>query len=184
MGGLTYEGAFDPRTDTGYLRQPQDDSVVTELLIDGTRYIGGEPPLGPLPPDKGPGEKYGRYGQHPGKHHGLSLYQGSGAALDAATPDPAALFTALKAAGATTSDNPDGTLHFTYATKFELGSSTTAGDVKLDAQGRIAVVTLTRAWKSTAKGRTDTGKSTATLELYDYGVKVTVKRPKDVVPTT
>jgi hypothetical protein len=37
-------------------------------------------------------------------------------------------------------------------------------------------------WRSTAKGRPDTGAMTATLELFDYGVEVKVQRPTDVVP--
>ncbi|GII29921.1 hypothetical protein [Planotetraspora mira] len=181
QGGLTYEGAFDPKTATGYVRQPQDDSVITELLINGTRYVGGEPPLGPLPADKGPGETYGRYGQYPGKYDRLSLYGDPDTVLGAAEPDPAALFKALKSANATTAENPDGTLHFEYAAKSKVGSSTTSGDVTLDADGRIAKVALAGRWQTTAKGRLDTGTFTATLELFDYGVKVKVKRPADVV---
>ncbi|GAA3755183.1 hypothetical protein GCM10022225_44920 [Plantactinospora mayteni] len=181
--GLTYEGAFDPRTDTGYVRVPMEDSVMTELLVNGTRYVGGEPPLGPPPPDRdGPGETYGRYGQYPGKHDRLSLYGSSDSALGAAAPDPAALFKALKDANATVTENPDGTLHFEYATQFEHGSSTTSGDITRDGDGRVAKVLFTFTWQSTAKGRTDTGTSTATLELFDYGVEVKVERPTDVVP--
>jgi hypothetical protein len=181
--GLTYEGAFDPRTATGYVRMPQDDSVMTELLINGTRYIGGEPPLGPLAPDKGTEhEKYGRYGQYPGKYDRLSLYGGADTVLGAAAPDPAALFKALKDADATTTENPDGTLHFEYTTRSKDGSTTTSGDVTLNADGRIAKVALAGTWRSTAKGRLDTGTFTATLELFDYGVAVKVERPKDVVP--
>jgi hypothetical protein len=183
LGG-TYEGAFDPKTATGYVRKPQDDSVMTELLINGTRYEGGEPPLGALPPDKGPGEKYGRYGQHPGKYDHLSLYAGGDPVLGAAAPDPAALFKALVKADATTTENPDGTLHFEYATTFTDGSSTTSGNVTLNADGRIAKVVVTVAWRSTAKKRLDTGTFSRTLELYDYGLKVKVKRPTDVVPVS
>jgi hypothetical protein len=181
QGGLTYEGAFDPKTATGYVRQPQDDSVMTELLIDGTRYIGGEPPLGQLPADKGPGETYGRYGQYPGKHDRLSLYGDADTVLGAAEPDPAALFKALKSANATIAENPDGTLHFEYTAQSKDGSSTTSGNVTLDADGRIAKVALNGRWQTTAKGRLDTGTFTATLELFDYGVEVKVERPTDVV---
>jgi hypothetical protein len=183
LGG-TYEGAFDPKTATGYVRKPQDDSVMTELLINGTRYVGGEAPLGPLPSDKGPGEKYGRYGQYPGKYDHLSLYAGGNPVLGAAAPDPAALVKALVKANATTTENPDGTLHFEYATTFTDGSSTTSGDVTLNADGRIAKVGFTYAWRSTAKKRLDKGTSVTTLELYDYGLKVKVKRPTDVVPAS
>jgi hypothetical protein len=192
VGTLTYEGAFDPRTDTGYLRSPHDDSVLTEFLIDGTRYIGGEPPLGRLPADKAGGghEKYGRYGQYPGKFDRLSIYGGSDGVLDAASPDPAALFTALKKADATTRQNPDGTLHFEYTRRLTQaatgtdGTTTTAGDVTLDAAGRITKVDLTASWKGTSKGRYGTSTSTSKLELSDYGVVVEVKRPADVVPAT
>ncbi|MET7394523.1 hypothetical protein ABZS66_13625 [Dactylosporangium sp. NPDC005572] len=178
--GLSYEGAFDPRTDTGYVRAPQDDSVMTELLVDGTRYIGGEPPLDTLPSDKGQGETYGRYGQYPGVYDHLSLY--GGGVLGAASPDPAALFAALRSAGATVTENADGSLHFEYTTRTADGSTATKGDVTLNADGRIARVAMTGTWQSTAKGRLDTGTFTATLELYDYGLPVTVERPKDVVP--
>ncbi|MEV4509445.1 hypothetical protein AB0K00_10860 [Dactylosporangium sp. NPDC049525] len=178
----TCEGAFDPLAATGYVRCPQDDSVMVELLIDGVRYMGGEPPLTPLPPDKGPGETYGRYGQYPGTHEHLSLYGEADTVLGAAAPDPAALFKALQQANATVTQNPDGTLHFEYATQANLGSSTTAGDVVVNGDGRIAKVTLAGTWQSTAKGRLDTGTFRATLELSDYGVPVHVDRPTDVVP--
>ena len=95
-GGLTSEGAFDPRTDTGYLRTPQDDSVGVVLLINGTKYEGAERPEGKLPADKGPGETYGRYGQYPGKYDRLSVSGDPNSALGAAAPDPAALFKALR----------------------------------------------------------------------------------------
>jgi hypothetical protein len=180
----TFEGAFDPKTATGYVRSPQDDSVMTELLIDGTRYIGGEPPLRPLPPEMAglPHERYGRYGQYPGKYDRLSLYGGPHTVLGAAAPDPAALFKALKSANATTRENPDGSLHFEYTTQVKDGSSTTSGDVTLNVDGRIAKVAFTRLWQSTAKGRLDKGTFNATLELFDYGLKVKVERPADVVP--
>ncbi|MEW1590237.1 hypothetical protein AB0283_32850 [Micromonospora vinacea] len=180
-GGLTYEGAFDPRTATGYVRAPQDDSVMTELLINGTRYQGGERPLGPLPADKGPGETYGRYGQYPGTYDRLSLHGDGNDVLGSAEPDPAALFAALKRQNATVTENPDGSLHFSYAENGRDGSSSTTGDVTLNRDGRIATVALTVTWQSTAKGRLDTGTSNSTLELFDYGTAVTVERPTDVV---
>jgi len=180
---LSYEGAFDPRTATGYVREPLDDSVMTELLIDGTRYMGGERPAGTLPPDKGPGETYGRYAQYPGKFDRLLLAGGSDPVLGAVTPDPAALVKALKAADATTTENPDGTLHFAYTTHSADGSNTTSGDVTLNADGRIAKVAYTDTWRSTAKGRLAAGTFSATLELFDYGVAVKVQRPTDVVPS-
>ncbi|MFF0655182.1 hypothetical protein [Micromonospora tulbaghiae] len=180
--GLSYEGAFDPRTATGYVRVAQDDSVMTELLINGTRYEGAERPRGALPADKaGPGETYGRYGQYPGRYDRLSLHGDGNSVLAAAAPDPAALFAALKSANATVSAKPDGTLHFEYTTSDKDGSTSTAGDVTRDGDGRIAKVVLTGTWQSTVKGRLDTGTFGSTLELFDYGVTVTVQRPADVV---
>jgi hypothetical protein len=183
---LVYEGAFDPRTDTGYLRCPKDDSVLTEFLVNGTRYIGGEAPLGKLPADKAGGkhETYGRYGQYPGKYHRLSIYGGSDGVLEAASPDPAALFAALKKADATTRKNPDGSLRFEYSRKEKDGSSATTGTATLTPDGRISTVTLTVAWQTTAKGRLDKGTYSSKLQLSDYGLVVTAKRPADVVPTT
>ncbi|MEU6203512.1 hypothetical protein ABZ814_07980 [Micromonospora musae] len=180
-GGVSYEGAFDPRTATGYVRAPQDDSVMTELLIDGVRYEGGERPQGTPAADKGPGETYGRYGQYPGRYDRLSLYGDGNDVLGAVSPDPAALFAALQRADATITENPDGTLHFAYATESAAGSSSTSGDVTVDADGRIATVALSSTWQSTAKGRLDTGTADVTLELFDYGVEVQVERPTDVV---
>jgi hypothetical protein len=179
------DGAFDPNTATGYMRFPQDDSVMTELLINGTRYIGGEPPLTPLPADKGPEhEKYGRYGQYPGKFDRLSICSDSDGVLGAAAPDPAALFEALKAANATVTDKPDGGVHFAYTKQTDGGLSTTAtsGDITFDADGRIATVTMAIEWQSTVKHRNDSGAFTVALPLSDYGLQVKVKRPKDVVP--
>jgi hypothetical protein len=187
--GMGYEGAFDPKTATGYVRSPQDGAVETELLINGTRYIGGEPPLRPLPAGV-VHEPYGVYGKYPGKFNRLSLYDdGPDGFLGAVTPEPAALFKALKSAHATIRRNPDGTLHFEYTTlvKGTPGlvtdfSIATSGDVTLNVDGRIAGVVLTRRWQYTAKGRFDKVTSHVTLKLWDYGLKVTVKRPIHVVP--
>ncbi|MEV0718716.1 hypothetical protein [Asanoa sp. NPDC050611] len=178
---LTYEGAFDPTTDTGYVRVPLDDSVQTELLINGTRYAGGEPPTGPLPDDKqGPGEKYGRYGQYPGTYDQLSLYAEPGSVLAAAAPDPAALYDVFQKTNATVTENSDGTLHFAFNTQHDGGSNAISGDITLDADGRLGKVTLSDTWESTQKAAT--GTAIATLELFDYGVEVKVERPTDVVP--
>ncbi|GIF76450.1 hypothetical protein [Asanoa siamensis] len=183
-GDLTYEGAFDPTTDTGYVEVTLDDSVQTELLVDGTRYTGGERLPGPLPSDKqGPGETYGRYGQYPGTHDRLSLYAEPGSVLGAATPDPAALYAFLQTANATVTENSDGTLHFTLETRHADGSNSTSGDVTLDADGRIGKVTITDTWRTTLKGNAS-GTSVSTLVLFDYGVEATVERPTDVVPAT
>ncbi|MFI7609455.1 hypothetical protein ACIBTV_30680 [Micromonospora sp. NPDC049366] len=88
----------------------------------------------------------------------------------------------LKRVDATVSENPDGTLRFTYVTVDGPGTVTTQGDVTLDGDGRIAKVALAGTWRTTAKGRLDTGTFASTLELFDYGLPVRVERPTDVVP--
>ncbi|MFF5230209.1 hypothetical protein [Dactylosporangium sp. NPDC000521] len=181
------EGAFDPMTATGYIRRPQDDSVMVELLIDGVRYMGAEPPLAPLPPDKTPGgEVYGRYGQYPGRFDRLSLAGNGMGALGSAGPDPATLFKALQGVNAAVTQYPDGTLHFEYSTHGAPGDPTletrVSGDVTLNADGRIAKVTMQDWWQSTIKRTVMSGQSFTTLELSDYGVPVHVDRPTDVVP--
>ncbi|NUO60558.1 MAG: hypothetical protein HOV78_28150 [Hamadaea sp.] len=182
----TYEGAFDPTTDTGYVRAPQDDSVMVELLINGTRYIGGERPESPLPADKGAGETYGRYGQYPGKYDHLSIYGDSDTVVGAVAPDPAALFKALKAHDATVTRQPDGSVHFAYAESSDKGltSTNTSGDVTFDADGRVAKVVMTFHWQTTVKGRFQSGTVVSTLQLSDYGLAVQVQRPADVVPAS
>ncbi|NUR71053.1 MAG: hypothetical protein HOU81_09540 [Hamadaea sp.] len=180
---MTYEGAFDPRTATGYVRAPQDDSVMVELLINGTRYIGGERPESPLPSDKGLGETYGRYGVYPGKYDHLSIYGDQDTVEGAAAPDPAALFKALKAVGATVTRKPDGTVHFAYAQPSDNGLTTAnaSGDVTFDADGRVAMVAMRVQWQSTVKGKLQSGTVLSTMQLSDYGLPVQVKRPTDVV---
>ncbi|GAA4257017.1 hypothetical protein [Dactylosporangium darangshiense] len=177
---LVYEGAFDPRTDTGYLRSTQEAGVLTELLIDGTRYIGTERIPGHEP--EGEHERYGRYAQYPGRYDRLSYDLSEQAVLGSTTADPASLFRALQAANATISQNPDGTLHFRIVQQSATDKIVQDGDVTLDANGRIARIAIAGTWESTAKGRLDKGEFTTTLELSDYGLAVTAQRPADVVP--
>ena len=179
-GSQTTEGVFDPRTVTGYLHTPQEESVLTELLIKGTRYVGGEPLPGGPPPDWH-GEKFSRYGQYPGKHDSF-LYWSTDAVLVKAGPDPGSLNKALKEVDATTSENPDGTLHFEYGRSDKDGWSKSSGDVTLNGDGRIAKVSVSSTAQYKGKGKIHNSRSVATLELFDYGVKVNVKRPTDVVP--
>lgn len=174
--GQVSEGAFDPRTHTGYLRTDNDAGVLTELLIDGTRYVGTEPRPGVH--ITGTHEAYSRYGQYAGKYE---RFDGQGVAYSV-TADPASLFKALRAAGATTSENPDGRLHFRIEQGPADEHTTVDGDVTLGPDGRIARVAMTGTWESTRKGRLDQGEFFTTLELSDYGLAVTVARPADVVP--
>jgi hypothetical protein len=177
---LTYEGAFDPRTDTGYVRCVGDAGVLTELLIDGTRYIGTEPLPGRSP--AGNHEAYSRYGRYPGTFDRLAYGLSGTPVVGAATADPATLFKALREANATTSQNPDGSLHFQIRQATNHDATVMDGDVTIGADGRVAKVAITGSWESTVKGRLDRGEFTTTLELSDYGLEVKVDRPADVVP--
>jgi hypothetical protein len=157
---FVYQGAFDPVTDTGYFQvetdrrpAPRDIAWAAELLIKGTRYISGE--------------------QYSGKHDHMSLY-----VLASVAPDPAALYAVFQKTNATVTENSDGSLHYALTIADQAGSNAVSGDVTLDADGRIGKVTLTNNWRSTAKDAS--GTTTATLELFDYGVDVKVKRPADV----
>jgi len=181
--GTTYVGAFDPRIDTGYLAAAQNESVRTELLLNGTRYTLEE--------------RSGRYHQHFGRHDRLSLYDspmsvlalsaGGGklpaevARMGSATPDPEALQEILRKANATITENGDGSLHFVLNTQDQGGSNGLSGDLTRDVDGRIGKITLTVNWSSMPKNVVGTW--TATLELFDYGVNVKVKRPIDIVPS-
>jgi hypothetical protein len=180
---FVYEGAFDPARKTGYLKSANEWGFLVQLLIDGTRYSGEEPPADgkPHPSD---GEKYSRYGQYPGTFDHLS-FEGGEVSDAAATPDPTALMKALRDQHATITENADGTLHFEYTVKSDGGKSTQKrkGDVTLDAHKRIAKVSTTFTWSSTVKGKLQSGKGKLTFELSDYGIPVKVQRPADVVLT-
>lgn len=178
---FVYEGAFDPARKTGYLKAANEYGFLVQLLIDGTKYEGTEPPADGVP-DHHDGEKYSRYGQYPGTFDHLSV-EGGEVSDAAATPDPTALMKALRDRDAIITENADGTLHFEYTVKRNGGksTSTTRGDVTLDTHKRIARVATTLTWSSTVKGRLDSGKGKLTIELSDYGVPVKVQRPADVV---
>jgi hypothetical protein len=178
---FVYEGAFDPARKTGYLRSANEYGFLVQLLIDGTKYEGTEPPADGKP-HHSDGEKYSRYGQHPGTFDHLSV-EGDEVSDAAATPDPTALIKALRDQDATITENADGTLHFEYTVKSDGGKSTVTrrGDVTLDDHKRIARVATTVTWSSTVKGKLQSGKGKLTFELSDYGVPVKVQRPADVV---
>jgi hypothetical protein len=178
-----WEGAFDPNTRTGYARHTFEWGVMTELLINGTRYVGTEPRAdGKRPP--GEHEAYSLYSQYPGTHDRLVYGAAEMPVLNAAAPDPAGLLKALREANATVTEKPDGTLTFSYATATNEGSQTFTGDVTLDGNGRIASMVVTVAWESTVKKRLDKGEFVMTTTFSDWGLPVTVERPAKVQPVT
>lgn len=175
-----WEGAFDPKTNTGYARQSLEHGVLTEILVNGTRYIGTEPrPDGVKP--TGEHEAFSVYGQYPGTHDRLSFGLGAAGVVAATTPDPTGLLRALKEANATTTEKPDGTLHFRYTVK-DTATSVYDGDVTLDGNGRISKVVITGTWESSVKGFLDKGEFVMTLQLSDFGLPVTAERPAKVQP--
>lgn len=178
---VVWEGAFDPNTATGYAKSPFEWGVTTELLINGTRYVGTEPRAdGKLPP--GEHEQYSLYGQYPGTHDRLAYSAAEMPVLNAAAPDPAGLLKALREANATVTEKPDGILSFSYATTADQGSQTFKGDVTLDGNGRIATMVVVATWETTIKKRLDKGEITMTTRFSDWGLPVTVERPARVQP--
>jgi hypothetical protein len=176
---VTWEGAFDPRTDTGYARSAFEWGVRTELVINGTRYVGTEPRAdGAKPP--GEHEAYSRYGQYPGTYDRLSL-DDANSVLGTSSPSPTSLLETLRKVDAGVTEKPDGTLHFEYALANNDGKSFLRGDVTIDA-GRITKIAITGTWESTVKRHLDQGEFSTTIEFADFGLPVTVERPADVVP--
>jgi hypothetical protein len=113
--GQTTNGAFDPVTDTGYLRSPYADGAAyyAERLIDGVRYVGSS---------GSPGFK-----QYPGKYDGLDYDR-----LLGASADPAQLLADLGERGTVTRTAAD-TYHFEVTlSNVSASNSTVTGDVVVD----------------------------------------------------
>lgn len=166
----TTEGAFDPATDTGWLRTPYTEGPgwSEERLIRGVRYAG----------DAGV-DRIVHWKRHPGTHTSLNYDGGLGGALGAsASPDD--LFEALRQAGVTVTETGPGAYHFTVAVKdlpAGWASDALEGDIRLDADNRVARVEYERAVEYDAKGRIDAARWTITMDLSGYGSPVTVEEP-------
>jgi hypothetical protein len=174
-GWGTTEGAYDPATRSGYLNSPQLDGpgVYYQRLVNGVLFLGSN--AGPTwKQELGDQLEYG------------DALQGA----TAASADPEVLFEALRQAGVTVTETAAG-YHFETSTPldsalFVSGTTTLAGDIVLDAAGRIAKVTVNEStkgqFKPNVKGGTaiDSG-NVVTVELSDYGTAVRVEKPTDVV---
>jgi hypothetical protein len=168
----TMEGAFDPRTDTGFLNSSSPGSGVVsyERLIDGVRFVGSS----------GSNNKWKQY---PGKHDRLA-YDGALNGVAGASADPDQLFKALRQAGAAITETGARVYHFTVTLNggsTGLRSNTLSGDVTLDADKRIAKVTYEQVTQGEKAGQVYTSSSVVSVQLSDYGTPVTVERPTDVV---
>ena len=123
---------------------------MTELLINGIRYIGGVR-RGQGAGRQGPGRDVRPIRPVPGQvRRTVPLRRRQRLRLPL-TPDPGALIRALKSAKATITENPNGTLHFAYGATQKMGSTSATGDVTLDGDGRIAKVALTTTWQTTRR---------------------------------
>jgi hypothetical protein len=216
---MTTDGAFDPATDTGWLRTPYTEGPgwSEERLIEGVRYAGdagidrvvrwkrypgkqeGLNYDGWLrtPYTEGPGwseerliegvryagdagiDRVVRWKRYPGKQEGLN-YDGwlDGALSGSASPDD--LFKALRQAGATVTETGTGAYHFKVTVK-DLpegwASDVIEGDIRLDADQRVARVEYERAVEYNVKGRIDSAKWMITMQLSGYGTAVKVEEP-------
>jgi hypothetical protein len=167
---MTTDGAFDPATDTGWLRTPYTEGPgwSEERLIEGVRYAG----------DAGI-DRVVRWKRYPGKQEGLN-YDGwlDGALSGSASPDD--LFKALRQAGATVTETGTGAYHFKVTVK-DLpegwASDVIEGDIRLDADQRVARVEYERAVEYNVKGRIDSAKWMITMQLSGYGTAVKVEEP-------
>jgi hypothetical protein len=167
---MTTDGAFDPATDTGWLRTPYTEGPgwSEERLIEGVRYAG----------DAGI-DRVVRWKRYPGKQEGLN-YDGwlDGALSGSASPDD--LFKALRQAGATVTETDTGAYHFKVTVK-DLpegwASDVIEGDIRLDADQRVARVEYERAVEYNVKGRIDSAKWMITMQLSGYGTAVKVEEP-------
>jgi hypothetical protein len=167
---MTTDGAFDPATDTGWLRTPYTEGPgwSEERLIEGVRYAG----------DAGI-DRVVRWKRYPGKQEGLN-YDGwlDGALSGSASPDD--LFKALRQAGAAVTETGTGAYHFKVTVK-DLpegwASDVIEGDIRLDADQRVARVEYERAVEYNVKGRIDSAKWMITMQLSGYGTAVKVEEP-------
>lgn len=166
----TTVGAFDPATDTGWLRSPctEGPGWNEERLIRGTRYAG-----------EAGVDRIVHWKRYPGKYDGLNYDGGlDGALSGSASPDE--LFKALRQAGVTVTETGTGTYHFKVSiTNLPEGraSDVIEGDIRLDARNRVAQVEYERAVEYDSKGRIDATKWTITMELSGYGSPVKVEEP-------
>ncbi|SCG48082.1 hypothetical protein [Micromonospora inositola] len=169
----TTEGAFDPATDTGYLRSEGHE----ERLIDGVRFV------------RSPGGTDGQFVQDGSARFDRLAYDAQ--VLDGAlsgSADPESLFDVLRQADAKITKTGAGTYHFVAASRDDdaIQSSTTTfvGDITVGADQRVATVTYEWATRGRTKRapQSDFAKNIrVTLELSDYGAPVKVERPTNVV---
>ncbi|SBT54839.1 hypothetical protein [Micromonospora narathiwatensis] len=170
------KGAFDPATVTGYLespntglRPPMSSFWLQERLVDGVRYVGG---LDGADPDNGK-IVWSRFPE--GRQTGLKYDDGLGASTD-----PQQLFRMLRQAGAKVTQSPGGGYHFEVTMQDStqgVAADRLAGDVTIDADGRIRTVAYDRAVRWNAKGPEHTYHLHVLVELSDYGLPVKVAVP-------
>jgi hypothetical protein len=194
----TLEGAYDPAAKTGYLNvsYPGEPVVTHERLINGVLY---------LVPD--PGSKNWRQRPGPGRLTFLGPASGRSAG---ATADPAELLKALRQDGAKITQTGARTYHFEVTRPAHPGTDagvlTLAGDVTIDADGRVGKVAFTETHKferrsgqtgpqagatpasegpsrpeDRARDEVYGSKSEVTVELSGYGLPVQVEKPTEVI---
>jgi hypothetical protein len=173
-----WSGAFDPNTDTGYLHMPfgEGPGFFEERLVDGVDYVG----------DAGLDEII-RWRVFSGTRETLR-YNGSLGGTLSGSVNPDDLLAALSQAGAVVTQNGTG-FHFAYTPSTlpaYAASDAYAGDVALDAEGRIASVTYVRTVDWVKPGQTPGHPINVevTIEFSGYGTPVTVERPTaaDTIP--
>lgn len=154
----TYEGAYDPKANTGYLLSPEGTQ---SRLINGTLYLEANEGSWPKTMQPVPGLPI------PGLPiPGLQLLSDQ-----RITADGRDLLQILKQAKAAVTQNSDGTFHFTQQRQDP--PITVEGDVALDAQSRIARL----AYDATVVRGPASVHVAIILEFSDYGLPVEVEDP-------
>ena len=169
---FTTEGAFDPATDTGYLRAKGYE----ERLIDGVRFVSTA---------QGPDGQFVQDGSARFDRLAYDALVLDGALSGSA--DPESLFEVLRQADAKITKTGARTYHFDAGSRtdnaIESSTSRFVGDITVGADQRVATVT----YEWTTRGKTKVGGNhisktiRVTLKMSDYGTPVQVERPANVV---
>ncbi|MET7952301.1 hypothetical protein [Micromonospora sp. NPDC005324] len=175
------EGAFDPRTTTGYLESPYKGELRPyvaargfshERLVNGVRYVGSADGLAP---DSGK-IIWTRY---PGKRANIDFGLALGEGITNSA-DPQALFRTLRQAGAKITETSGGTYRFEVQINnvpLRTDVNLLVGEVALDADRRIARMVYDRTAIYSVYDEVETLRLKVEIALSDYGAPVEVEPP-------
>lgn len=165
---MIIEGAFDPATATGYLRETFDNGGWhEERLVDGDRYHGDSYADGKVV-----------WGHILGKYTTL-VWNPPSRLQVAVSADPQSQLDALTKTGAKISQTGPDTYHFEAPFRVfgTFDNNKMVGDVTVGADHRVAKVMYKITFAHSGSVDGTVLDVTVTMELSDYGAPVTVNRP-------